>query len=212
MRTSARTFAAAFAAALFAAPALGAQTPTTTPGTGPGTTSTGTTGGTRDSAMRGGMSGMDHGAMGHGATGQGQTGRATSRRGGISRQGGMDDGSLVARVDSVNTAAKSGLTSVPPAVAVGLIRGIETSLRGTRNGQLRSIAADLAALRVQLNRSTVNGRSVGTILARVGPKVTRVARTQSGPVATTLTELGEQLTTAGRSLRAGAAAGAASGQ
>jgi hypothetical protein len=133
---------------------------------------------------------MNHGAMGQGAAG----------------------GSLVARVDSVNAAAKSGLTSVPATVAVGLVRGIETQLRASRNASLRSIATDLRALRTELGRSTVNGRQVGAILRRVGPKVTRVASTQSGALATTLRELGGELTTAGRSLSTPSAAGATSGR
>jgi hypothetical protein len=125
---------------------------------------------------------------------------------------GADSGSLVARVDSVNAAAKSGLTSVPATVAVGLVRGIETQLRASRNASLRSIATDLRALRTELGRSTVNGRQVGAILRRVGPKVTRVASTQSGALATTLRELGGELTTAGRSLSTPSAAGATSGR
>ena len=56
------------------------------------------------------------------------------------------------------------------------------------------------------------GPRVGAILRRVGPKVTRVASTQSGALATTLRELGGELTTAGRSLSTPSAAGATSGR
>jgi hypothetical protein len=115
------------------------------------------------------------------------------------------DTSLVGQVQTVVAAARSGLTSVPVATATELLESIETKLRATGSGPLRSIAVDLRALRGELNRPTVSGRRVGVVLRRVGPKVTRVAATQSGGVRTALRELGSQLTTAGRDLAAPAA-------
>jgi len=113
---------------------------------------------------------------------------------------------LVARLDSVDAGAKAGLTEVPVATAVSLIQSIETRLQGSTRPALRSVARDLSALRKELGAPTVDGRRVGVILRRLGPKVTTVARTQSGAVRTTLQSIGSQLTTAGGQLVAGAAA------
>ena len=196
MRNTARPIAFALAAAFAAAPALGAQTTPSQPPTSGGTTGTsGSTGGTGGTSQDTSMHGGQHG---------------TSRQGAMGRSGAADSG-LVAQLDSVNTAAKAGLTNLPAAAAVSLIQGIETRLRGTRNAGLRSIAADLASLRSELGQSTINGRRVGTILSRVGPKVTRVAGTQSGALRTTLRSVGSELTSAGRSLSAGRAAATTTG-
>jgi predicted regulator of Ras-like GTPase activity (Roadblock/LC7/MglB family) len=170
--------AAALAASLACAPALRAQGAGGTPPAG--------------SATSGTPSGS-HGNMDHGATSQA----------GQPAAGGSSE--LVAQLDSVNGAAKAGLTSLPATVAVPLLRSLETKLQGTRNASLRSIARDLAALRGELEQSEVSGARVGTILRRVGPKVTTVARSQSGATRATLQSIGRELTAAGRQLRAGAA-------
>lgn len=120
---------------------------------------------------------------------------------------GATDTALVAQLDSVNTAARAGLTNLSPSVAASLVGGIRGKLAASRNPALQSIATDLAALQRELGMSTVDGARVGAILRRVGPKVTRVAATQSGAVASTLREIGSELTSSGRQL-SGATAGA----
>jgi hypothetical protein len=198
MRSFVRPFA--FAAALAAAPVLGAQTtPTPTSPAGPGGAPAATPG-MQDSSRRGAAQDtMRHGGMGHGAATQG-TPRAGAARGSAANQ------ELVARLDSVDTAAKAGLTDVPVATAVSLIQSIETRLQASTRPALRSVARDLSALRGELGAPTVDGRRVGVILRRLGPKVTTVARTQSGAVRATLQSIGTQLTTAGGQLVAAAAA------
>lgn len=179
-----RAAALALAVSLVAVPALGAQAPTTPP--------TPTTPVPPDSlrssvpqdTMRGHTRREGLGA----ATGRGTTG----------------DTALVAQLDSVDTAAKAGLTNLPATAAVALIERIEAQLRGERRPALRSIARDLSALRTELGAERVDGRRVGVILRRIGPKVTTVARTQSGPVRGTLQSIGQELTTAGQQLVSGA--------
>ena len=193
MRTTVRLLAFVLAAVLAAAPAAHAQTPTPavpgTPGSTPASQDSMRGGMMRDSARSAAQDTMRHGGMGPGAA----------------RRGGAADSSLVARLDSVDTAAKAGLTNLPAATAVSLIESIETRLQASGRPALRSIARDLGALRAELGASTVDGRKVGVILRRLGPKVTTVARTQSGAVRTTLQSIGSQLTTAGGQLVAGAA-------
>lgn len=122
--------------------------------------------------------------------------------GAMSQRGTAADTGLVAQLDSVNTAAKAGLTKLPASVAVPLIQSIETKLQASGRPALRSIARDLTALRTELGAATVSGPRVGAILRRVGPKVTTAAATQSGMVRTTLREIGRELTAAGRQLAA----------
>ena len=120
-----------------------------------------------------------------------------SMGGAVARQG---DTALVAQLDSVNTAAGAGLTSLPVSVAVPLLRSIETKLRATGRPSLLGIANDLASLRRELGASTVSGPRVGAVLRRVGPKVTTVSVGQSGALRTTLGEIGRALSAAGRQL------------
>jgi len=110
------------------------------------------------------------------------------------------DSALVARLDSVDAAAKSGLTDLPASAAVALIEAIEAQLRESSRPALRSIVRDLSALRAELGAERVDGRRVGVILRRIGPKVTTVSRTQSGPMRATLQSIGQELTTAGQQL------------
>jgi hypothetical protein len=111
-----------------------------------------------------------------------------------------DAQALAARLDSVDAAARGGLASLPAAAAVPLIERIRARLQSSDRSALRSIADDLGDLRAELGGATVDGRRVGTILARVGPKVSVVARTQSGPMRAALQSIGAQLTAAGRQL------------
>lgn len=190
---------AAFALTL-AAGAASAQQPTAPPTTPtmPASPAQPDSGAMRDSAMRGmPRAGMMQDSM--------------ARRGAMrDSMGGMvmrhdtsaGDTTLSAKLDSVDVAAKSGLTALPVAVALPLLEGIETRLRATGRPTLLSIATDLGALRRELGMSTVNRVRVGTILRRVGPKVTTAATGQSGMLRTTLRDIGGQLTSAGRQLSA----------
>lgn len=171
------------AALTLAATAAGAQTPTPTPApASPGMPQDSMRGMARDS-----MGTMRPGGMGP----------AGARRG-------APDTALVAQLDSVNTAAKAGLTSLPASVAGPLLESLQNKLQATGRVPLQSIATDLGALRTELAGSTVNGGRVGAILRRVGPKVTAVAASQSGAVRTMLREIGRELTAAGRQLASGA--------
>lgn len=201
MRTP--SFAAALALSLTAA-AAGAQQPTTpsTPSspTAPQTTPAPTqpdSGTMRDSAM---------GRLPRPGMMQDSMARRGGMRDSMAMRGGARGGDLVAEVDSVNAAAKAGLTSLPVSAATALIESIETKLRGSGRPPLVAIAGDLGALRRELGMPTVNGARVGTILRRVGPRVTAVAAAQHGPVSASLRELGRELTGAGRQLSAARAA------
>ncbi|GJG84959.1 hypothetical protein tb265_01400 [Gemmatimonadetes bacterium T265] len=124
---------------------------------------------------------------------------------GTAPSSGAADTTLVAQLDSVNTAAKAGLTNLAPSAAASLVGSIQSKLSGSSNPALRSISGDLAALQTELSASTVNGPRVGAILRRLGQKTTRVAVTQSGAVASTLREIGSQLSSSGRQLSGSAA-------
>lgn len=212
-----RTFTLfATAAALAAATTLQAQTTGSTGSgsTGTGSGSTGTSTGTSTGSSTG-TAGGSTGTMGQGSSGSmsggamhGGSMSGTSRRGGMGRSGQVDS-TIVTQLDSVNTAAKAGLTNLAPSAAAALVGSIQSKLSGSRNAQLRSISTDLGALQRELSASTVNGRRVAPILRRLGTKTTWVASSQSGAIATTLREIGSELTSAARQLSGGAASGAA---
>jgi|GEM_PF-5239778 hypothetical protein len=116
--------------------------------------------------------------------------------------GSLSDPSTVAQLDSVNTAAKSGLTKLPVAVAVPLVQSFENKLKASSDADLKSIGDDLGELREELGKSPVNGKEIGDELAEIGPKVTRAA-SKGGAAGATLTAIGAELTKAGRSLKGG---------
>lgn len=111
----------------------------------------------------------------------------------------LADANTSAQLDSVNTAARSGLTSLSPAVAIPLIRSLEDKLDNSNDPALTDIAKDLEKLREELDDDTVDGKDVGEILGRLGPKVTNVAG-NAGAASGTLRSIGEQLTAAARQL------------
>jgi hypothetical protein len=204
MRRAVRHYLFALSAGPVAASAAGAQTPApapSAPGAAPATQDTARAGATGDSAARGAADTARHGGMGPGAA-AGTAGTAGAPAG--APAGAAPASPLVAQLDSVDAGAKSGLTSLPVATAVSLIQSIETRLQASGRPALRSIARDLGALRSELGASAVDGRKVGVILRRLGPKVTTVARTQSGAVRATLQSIGTQLTTSGQQLVAAA--------
>ncbi len=189
MTRSLRLIATAAALACSSA-ALHAQSPAGRPAANPGS-------GTPNAGIPGTTPGAGLPVVG---PGQDTTASTRAMRGG---RGGRIDSSLVAQLDTVNSAAKAGLTNLPPAAAAALVGSIQSKLAGSRSPALRSIAADLSALQTELSAGTVNGPRIGAILGRIGPKVSRVAGMQSGPVATTLNEIGSELTAASRQLAGG---------
>jgi hypothetical protein len=116
--------------------------------------------------------------------------------------GSLSDPSTVAQLDSVSTAAKAGLTTLPAAVAVPLIQSFESKLKASNDADLKSIGDDLGELREELGKSPVNGKEIGDELSEIGPKVTRAA-SKGGAAQSTLTAIGAELTKAGRSLKGG---------
>ena len=112
----------------------------------------------------------------------------------------LADPSTVAQLDSVNTAAKAGLTKLPVAVAVPLIRSFEDKLSGSTDGDLKEIGGELGELREELGKSPVNGAEVGESLAELGPKVTKAA-SKGGAAQGTLSAIGAELTKAGAALQ-----------
>ena len=113
----------------------------------------------------------------------------------------LSDPSTGPQLDSVVTAARSGLTSLAPAVAVPLIRSLEDKLDNSNDPALTDIAKDLEKLREELDDAGgVNAGDVASILERLGPKVTTAA-SKAGPAAETVRTLGQQLTSAATQLR-----------
>jgi hypothetical protein len=114
----------------------------------------------------------------------------------------LADASTSAQLDSVATAARSGLTSLSPAVAVPLIRSLEDKLDNSNDPALTDIAKDLEKLREELDGGQVDGGDVASILERLGPKVTNAAG-KAGAASGTVRTIGEQLTRAAKQLRGG---------
>ena len=114
----------------------------------------------------------------------------------------LSDPSTGAQLDSVATAAKGGLTSLAPSVAVPLIQSIEDKLDNSNDPALTDIAKDLEKLREELSDDTISGADVASILERLGPKVTTVAA-NAGPAQSTLQAIGSELSRAATQLRGG---------
>ena len=112
----------------------------------------------------------------------------------------LGDPSTGPQLDSIATAAKSGLTSLAPAVAVPLIRSLEDKLDNSNDPALTDIAKDLEKLREELDGGSVNGGDVASILERLGPKVTAVA-SKGGAASSTLTAIGSELSKAAMQLK-----------
>ena len=112
----------------------------------------------------------------------------------------LADASTTAQLDSVATAARTGLTSLAPSVAVPLIQSLEDKLDNSNDPALTDIAKDLEKLREELGAGTVDGGDVSEILERLGPKVTNVAA-NAGAASGTLRTIGEQLSAAAKTLK-----------
>ena len=154
---------------------------------------------TADTAANAIVAGADTAAGRVGAAAGGDTGvMAPGTAAGTNMS--LSDPSTGPQLDSVVTAARSGLTSLAPAVAVPLIRSLEDKLDNSNDPALTDIAKDLEKLREELSDDTVDGGDVANILERLGPKVTNAA-SKAGPAAETVRTLGQQLTSAATQLR-----------
>lgn len=110
----------------------------------------------------------------------------------------LADASTAPQLDSVNTAAKAGLTALAPAVAIPLIRSLEDKLDASNDPALTDIGKDLEKLREELDDATVDAHDVGEIFRRLGPKVTAVAA-KGGAAQGTLSSIGAEISKAGAS-------------
>ena len=116
--------------------------------------------------------------------------------------GSLGDPSTAAQIDSIATAASGGLTSIPAAVAVPLIRSLEQKLDATEDPALDDIADELEKLREELDGGDINGGDIANILERLGPKVQAVAP-RAGAAQAQLTAIANALTSAVPTLRGG---------
>jgi hypothetical protein len=116
----------------------------------------------------------------------------------------LNDPSTVTQVDAIISAAEGGLTKLSGSAAIAAIDPIREKLHNSGQPTLEGIADDLDDLRDKLDDNPINGREVGTILSRIGPKVTTASREPAaGAAADRLGRLGTLLTTAGRQLGGG---------
>ena len=111
-------------------------------------------------------------------------------------------GDIGSQIDDTTSALSGGLTSVPLDAAASLVSKWHSTLKGTGNAHLESIADDLAHLGKHLTAGGFDPKELGTLLSGLGTKVTTVAGTQSGMVATSLTKLSAALSSAGSQLSA----------
>lgn len=114
----------------------------------------------------------------------------------------LNDANTTAQLDSVATAARSGLTSLAPAVAVPLIQSLEDKLDNSNDPALTDIAKDLEKLREELQDDTPDGPDIANILERLGPKVTAAA-SKAGAASSTVSAIGAELTKAATQLKGG---------
>ena len=116
----------------------------------------------------------------------------------------LSDPTTVTQVDAIISAAESGLTNLSGSAAIAAIDPIREKLHNSGNAGLESIADDLDQLKDKLDDNPINGREVGTILSRIGPKVTTASSTpEAGAASQRLSRLGTLLTQAGRQLSGG---------
>lgn len=113
----------------------------------------------------------------------------------------LNDPSTTTQLDAIVSAAEGGLTSLSGSAAIAAIDPIREKLHNSGQPTLEGIADDLDELKDKLDDTPINGREVGTILSRVGPKVTTAAALPGAPAQ--LTRLGTLLTSSGRTLSGG---------
>jgi len=138
---------------------------------------------------------------GAGACTTGGCGATAGTGAGTAGSNNLSDPSTVVQVDAIISAAESGLTSLSGTAAIAAIDPIREKLHNSGNAGLESIADDLDQLKDKLDDNPINGREVGTILSRVGPKVTTASSSpEAGAAAQRLSRLGSLLTQAGQRL------------
>ena len=116
----------------------------------------------------------------------------------------LNDPSTVTQVDAIISAASGGLTSLSGSAAIAAIDPVREKLHNSGKPALESIADDLDDLKDKLDDNPINGREVGTILSRVGPKVTKAStEPEAGAASQRLSRLGTLLTQAGTKLGGG---------
>jgi hypothetical protein len=152
---------------------------------------------TADSAATAAGTAADSAANRVGAAATGDTG-AMAPGAAAGTNASLADPSTAAQLDSVNTAAKAGLTSLAPKAAVALIRSLEDKLDNSNDPALTDIAKDLEKLREELDEGTIDTHDVGEIFRRLGPKVTTAAG-KGGAAGSTLRSIGAEITKAGAS-------------
>jgi len=114
----------------------------------------------------------------------------------------LNDPSTVTQVDAIISAASGGLTSLSGSAAIAAIDPVREKLHNSGKPALESIADDLDDLRDKLDDSPIKGGEIGPILAKIGPKVTAVAKSpDAGAAAERLTTLGSALTKAGGTIK-----------
>ncbi len=97
-------------------------------------------------------------------------------------------------LDSTIAALQSGITSLPPEVAVSAIESWQSQLQGTE------IAETLGQLKMALDGSGTGSSSLGQILSDLGSQTATAAGTTSGDAMSKLQQLGQLLSQAGSSL------------
>lgn len=105
-----------------------------------------------------------------------------------------------ALLETTITAAEGGLTNVPAATALGVIRQWQTTLRGQNNPALTQIADDLGTLEQQLQANPINAKDVGGTLTKLGEQTTTAAASAQGAAGERVRRLGTLLSQAGSQL------------
>ncbi len=119
---------------------------------------------------------------------------------GTAAGGTLADANTAAQIDSVAQAARTGLVSLSPAVAVPLIRSLEEKLDASEDEALDDIADELEKLREELDGDKIEPPEIANILERLGPQVERVAA-RGGAAEGSLREIARALTAAVPTLR-----------
>jgi hypothetical protein len=117
----------------------------------------------------------------------------------------LSDPKTIAEVDTLIVAAARGITQIPTAIALPMIRRLEEHLDATNVEPLDQIASGLEELREELGKQQIDGNRVGRILIDLGNRTNAVGGNAqiAGSAAPRLTRLGELLTQGGQQLTRG---------
>ena len=103
-------------------------------------------------------------------------------------------------LDGTLAAAEGGLTNLAPSAAVENIDGWIDALEGSDEAIFRNLAGDLEQLKMELQKSKLNGRMIGRALMQVGQRTSVSSFYAEGVTAQKLSTLGAVLTRAGKML------------